>query len=333
VRLSDLQIQWGDQLENKKNNKEGLERKENFFLSVPAKPFALELSASPDVFIEVIPGFDEIEQWEDPETGNINTAVATAAQTLNSFVCAHMLQVAGGSESGKNASPEEQAAHEKIRTSFSYANMAFHSDEGGRPGIDEIDLPVAVFLPESVAKMESTKEWLAPYSLGGEFNRFLVIKEHEYEKFLRLSLALRHKCIEVFNHVWVTHLFALVATTGTVKKTAEIIKYFKGIVKEKNELPADSLDRIRMLLSAMFIGGQLRVTFGASSTWGVTAPEKPDEAAAAEKSMQELAEAFVKAMGKEIAKDKQDTLDSAMIHIPARNTMATESTGQTDDDH
>jgi hypothetical protein len=331
VRLSDLQIQWQDQLENKKKNKEGLARKEGFFLSVPAKPFALELRASPDVFIEVIPGFDELEQWEDPETGNINTAVSTAAQILNSFVYAHMLQVAGGSETEKNASPEEQAAHEKIRSSFSYANMAFHSDEGGRPGIDEIDLPVAVFLPESVAKMKSTKEWLAPFSLGGEFNRFLVIKEHEYDKFLRLSLALRHKCFEVFNHVWLTYLFALVITTA--KNTEEISKYFKGIVKEKSELGPPMLDIIRMLLSALFVGGQLRVTFAPSSPWGVTAPEKPDEAAAAEQAMQELAEAFITAMGEKNAKDKRKTLKRAMIRIPARNTPSTVTKGETDDEH
>jgi hypothetical protein len=93
------------------------------------------------------------------------------------------------------------------------------------------------------------------------------------------------------------------------------------------------LDIIRMLLSALFVGGQLRVTFAPSSPWGVTAPEKPDEAAAAEQAMQELAEAFITAMGEKNAKDKRKTLKRAMIRIPARNTPSTVTKGETDDEH
>jgi len=340
VRLSDLQIQWGEQLQARKKNSMGVARKESFFVSVPAKPFALELKASPDVYVEVIPGFKEIEPWEDPEMGNINTAVATAAQTLNSFVYAHMLQVAGGIEHAKNASLAEQAAREKIRKSFSYANMAFHSDEGGRPGIDEIDLPVAVFLPESVAKMKTTRESLLPYSLGGEFNRFLVIKEQEYDKFLRLSLALRHKCILVFNHVWLTCLFAMVVDLESVKKTKKTTEFFDAVAKEGKKLGMPSLKDLRMLLSELFIGGQLRVGFDnfSQKSWGVAAPPDKskksaaiDESAEAEESMAELANAFVLAVGKEKGRDKRDTLKKAMIHIPARNEAPTENEGQSHD--
>jgi len=332
VRLSDLQIQWGDQLGTKQKIKEGLARKESFFVSVPAKPFSLEFKASPDVYVEVIPGFEEIEQWEDPETGNINTAVATAAQTLNSFIFALMLQVAGGTESEtKDTKSDEYKKKEEIRRKFSYANVAFHSDEGGRPGIDDIDLPVAVFLPDSVAKKKSTKKWLEPYSLGGDHNRFLVIKEKEYEKFLRLSLALRHKCMLMFNHVWLTYLFALVVSTAKVKTTKETAKYFKAVTKEQKELGQNTLKTIRMLLSALFIGGQLRIEFDDSSTiyWGITAPDNPEEAAAANDSMSELANAFVKAVAKKKAKDKRDMLHKAMIHFPSRDTAPAEKGAQT----
>ncbi len=74
--------------------------------------------------IEVVPSFAALEApetREDPRWGNASSNVLLAAGSLNS----NMTTLAPASVS---------------------PNMAFHSDEGGRPGIREIEFPVAVFV-------------------------------------------------------------------------------------------------------------------------------------------------------------------------------------------
>jgi hypothetical protein len=104
--------------------------KENYFSSF-GKSLTLGLrpaGAFNHIYIEFIPGVPAINDLEDPEKGNINDLTELVAGTLNSIAGVAL-------ENGKT-----------------YANKAFHSDEGGRPKIDDIEFPVAYFLPESIRK-------------------------------------------------------------------------------------------------------------------------------------------------------------------------------------
>ncbi|MGV3588903.1 MAG: anthrax toxin-like adenylyl cyclase domain-containing protein [Adhaeribacter sp.] len=102
------------------------------------------LGDNADLGIEFIPGFGELnpakdqnkkiipgeELKESAELGNINLLGQTVAATVNSFAGALCLK------EYKNAAQ---------------ANKAFHSDEGGRPGVMEIEFPIAVFFPAKFA--------------------------------------------------------------------------------------------------------------------------------------------------------------------------------------
>jgi hypothetical protein len=96
------------------------------FIPVLGKNFSLQLVHAPNVYIEVIPTFEQITGLEDPVLGNINDAVHLAAGMLNSVV------------------------YQKYGQKSTQPNVAFHSDEGGRPEVFEIEFPLAAFLPAGI---------------------------------------------------------------------------------------------------------------------------------------------------------------------------------------
>jgi len=103
---------------------------EPLFEKVPGRRFCVSLAFSPNVLIDVVPGFAELSEIEDPEVGNISEHIETTAQVLNSFVSSAYLSPSGAEVN---------------------ANVAFHSDECGRPGVTEVEYPVAAFLPSVYA--------------------------------------------------------------------------------------------------------------------------------------------------------------------------------------
>jgi hypothetical protein len=92
----------------------------------------LQMNASQLFGLEFIPGFGELEKGgikESAELGNINTLGYMVSSLLNSFAETSYKDIYGGNAQG---------------------NKAFHSDEGGRPGILEVEFPIAVFFPEKI---------------------------------------------------------------------------------------------------------------------------------------------------------------------------------------
>jgi hypothetical protein len=319
-RFGDYTITLEDRQAAKAEERSLKERNVDFFLRVGAKPFALETRAREEVYIEVIPGYKEIGLREDTEIGNINPAVAEVVQYLNTFIYSMMLEKVGGSAPKKyNKNMPEHRARDRARRNFSYANVAFHSDEGGRPGIDEIDFPVGVFLPPSMFS-----------DTDKSTDRFTVFDEREYDRFLKLCMVLRDHCFVMFNHVWITRLFALVATPKDLKNVPEgTTKYFKEVAEEREKMKdGPQLKAIRSLLSELFLKGQLRVKFllDSQSTWGgvvsVGKDVAPDmagqEVVMAEKSMDSLLKAFIASTGKVQAKHIRKVLQEAKITIPDR---------------
>jgi hypothetical protein len=141
------------------------------FIPATGKKYSVRSTVSENVIVECIPGADVLKagRLEDPDAGNYNNLTLIVAQTLNSFVTyAH---------GGKKSSP----------------NAAFHSDEGGRPGINEIDFDVAVFLPPGLRD-------------PGE--PLILLIENVFQ-FVSLIELLKDKCYVFLHYGWLMHLFTL----------------------------------------------------------------------------------------------------------------------------
>jgi hypothetical protein len=102
------------------------------FARVPSKYLALSLVASPNVIVEFVPN----DPTESPQYGNANSDVLLTAQMLNSLVYYYYNVVPGQFQQPSS-------------------NVAFHSDEGGRPFTKALGDTVALFLPDHLATSQS----------------------------------------------------------------------------------------------------------------------------------------------------------------------------------
>jgi hypothetical protein len=138
------------------------------FLPVPDKPFTVESSVTRDLFIEFVPDFAEIAGLESDELGNVNAVVTDAVGLLNSFAATGYGDTV-------------------VR------NIAFHSDEGGRPGVTEIEFEIGVFLPTRLRTVRRS---------------FVLTKQDDdrslqRERFRRLVDYLTGLCAVTLNAGWV----------------------------------------------------------------------------------------------------------------------------------
>lgn len=148
--------------------------------------------------IDFIPGFSEIDKNESPETGNYNYLGQLVAMMLNS----HANDLSARLNAGTKANP----------------NRAFHSDEGGRPGIIEIEFPIAVFFPAKTKTAVLGKS--GSDTVGGVVSNIT--------DFLQLLLDINQsidkdpKKFRIIIHSdWMTHLFYLTLTTAKQKSLSD----------------------------------------------------------------------------------------------------------------
>lgn len=168
-------------------------------LPVAGKEFSLEFTRSRNVYLEFIPPFGVIDQLENEFYGNVNEAVLLAAGTLNSLLA------------NKGYLP----------------NKAFHSDEGGRPGMDEVEYPVAVFLPSALAA-------------AVEAGPALVISRHA--ELLALIELLQGRCYIPLNHGWMIHWMALLQDDNVLNAQGNQKKgYFVRRKEERSQLNQNKL--------------------------------------------------------------------------------------------
>lgn len=212
------------------------------FRGVRRRPFTVELANSPNIRLEVIPGFNEIKDWEDAVLGNINDAVGLAVGMLNACI-----------------------THEYDRQHCGRAtpNLAFHSDEGGRPGVNEIEYPVAVFLPKTLRVRPDQGA--------------IVLRTHD--DFLTLLERLSQRCELPLNFGWMVHLLADLATPQQLqdaldapgrdaKTQAAVAKYIAERLKKQAAMSA-ALTGLRRRTAALLDGydnppdrGKREETFG-----------------------------------------------------------------------
>ncbi|MDB5248027.1 MAG: hypothetical protein JWQ40_2421 [Segetibacter sp.] len=165
--------------------------------------------------IEMIPGFGEInpsadnkQLKESAELGNMSTLCATVAGTLNSFSNTFL----------KPLYPQ------------SALNKAFHSDEGGRPGVLEIEFPIAVFLPnltQSVALNNKYVDKKVPpfpnrsklHSYGG-----LIKTPEELVQVIMEAQSGETQYQAIMQAEWMSHLFYI----SLPKKSRDDFRAQKG---------------------------------------------------------------------------------------------------------
>lgn len=200
---------------------------QRLFIPVEAKENAVEITKSRNVFIEFIGTYQELEGKEDPELGNINDLVLFTAQMLNSLIRAQYR--------GQNVQDRGQ-----------FPNRAFHSDEGGRPGVDEIEYPIACFVPKS--HWNDLKQD-AVIQQNGLTNTAFVVENHV--EFLSLVKLFRRRFYVFLHDGWLMHWMSLAAGKAAMTKHAgdkavpdHARKYFKARETEIGTLGKNSLNSI-----------------------------------------------------------------------------------------
>jgi hypothetical protein len=205
----------------------------SLFKPMPGKNLSLELTFSAGVYIEVIPNEAEIKSLEDPKLGNINNAVQLAAQLLNALVYGEL---------NKPANP---------------TNVAFHNDEGGRPGVIDFECPIAAFLPKGI--------WLPTKATGKETTTTqkaygLVI--NNAVDFMDLILLLRGQARISIASGWLAHLLILVdnenITIGDpqtrAEKKSDLQKYLENRRRERELLQEEKLNGLRDQVWSLLTG-------------------------------------------------------------------------------
>lgn len=164
-----------------------------FFARACNKKLSVYSATNKNVYIEIIPEEDEEKSLMEKQVsnnekklqdilkdrGNINNIIYLTAQQLNSMV---------------------QFIYQNVR-SGDFPNRAFHSDEGGRPGVTEIDYPFAVFLPP-VISVYVHKELCQS---GSKDPSILIIENRE--QFVTLINMLKESCYVILNYGWMVNLF------------------------------------------------------------------------------------------------------------------------------
>jgi hypothetical protein len=198
------------------------------FAPVLSKPLAVRSKKTPNLLIEVIPHFAEIELREDPYKGNLSFAVELVVQTFNSLVSA----IAGQS----------------------LPNRAFHSDEGGRPGIDEIEFPIAVYLPRDVLQKRLTPKVFRALE---PIKRPCALIETPLQ-FLQITRWLAPHFVVTLQHGWVAHLCALVVEEDSFESLVRTYiddkgrRWFASRRVERENAPEGQADSMRQVFDDLF---------------------------------------------------------------------------------
>ncbi|WP_299493381.1 anthrax toxin-like adenylyl cyclase domain-containing protein [Acaryochloris sp. IP29b_bin.137] len=252
----------------------------NLFIPVEKKENALEITSSRNVFIEFIGTYQELDGKEDSELGNINDLVQFTAQTLNSLVRAQYL--------GKHAPDKGQ-----------FPNRAFHSDEGGRPGVDEIEYPIAFFMPSSKPLWNDLKQEESRLIKNGLVEEEGILKStafvvENHVEFLSLVKLLKRRFYVFLHDGWFMHWMCLAAGKAAITEQTENIalpdkarQYLEARIREMDRLDNGALRNIESLLQELLISTSLPASAALTKAFQdvtdnflalATYPQSPDAA-------------------------------------------------------
>jgi hypothetical protein len=205
------------------------------------KPLSLSLCPSEvynHIYIEFIPGLPILGDLEVPDKGNITDLTEMVAGTLNS--------ISGFSFENENI----------------IINKAFHNDEGGRPSIDDIEFPVAYFIPDSL--FEKLKTQNTPFAIKFKDYKGGLLKN--IQDFLYLIMACTENGHRVsLNYGWIifmiSHALTDIEFHAIIKDKpidVEATKYYKKTIEGKKEDCRDSV--LKYLFGYSVIPSEVSVT-------------------------------------------------------------------------
>lgn len=184
----------------------------------------------PNFKIDFIPHYEDIKPLESEDLGNYTPIGYNLLKIIN--------------QTAKNWGADVE--------------IVKHSDEGGRPGIDEIDLPLAVFHPDGVMDPTGRPKdgKAARQGLMMKIDNILEFIDYLYDLFKELEINPNFAPDTLsFNHAWVTHMLALTLydiNTQPVDLTdsitpGKIQKFFKNI-NDKFEKSYKEFEDLRLKL-------------------------------------------------------------------------------------
>jgi hypothetical protein len=222
------------------------------FTRIGGKMFTTYFGNKGNFAIEFVPGFSELNPngkvdilRESAEYGNMNSLGHLVSGYLNSFGASFITAFADGKKST--------------------ANKGFHSDEGGRPGIMEIEFPIAVFMPKKlntkVLNNKTTRGIITPIADRTAIETFggLIKTPDELLVFI---LECMDKNYRIFMHYrWMIHLLynsIPLRDVDTVFKAAlesnldKLIEYNKGFtVAKADKKEFDAIKKNKVILDAL----------------------------------------------------------------------------------
>ena len=227
-------------------NKFGLN--ENELLRLSEKYLNTNLKYYPNIdqllCIEFIPGFAEINPSENEilkestELGNTNSLGNLAAGTLNSY----------------------SAQIYKDVYQKTVANKAFHSDEGGRPGVMEIEFPFPFFLPEPFTSTVFNNAYngtnipgLATRGTITSYGGLIKTPEELLQLMLECSVnrKMKGKYVVVMQSEWMVHMFYISMgqmdrSDFRIRSTTAFPDIFEEIIssKDANNEPIADPDKL-----------------------------------------------------------------------------------------
>ena len=162
------------------------------FLPVPGRAFTVESTRVRGLYVEFIPAQREMDAGlEDQQLGNINQVIMDACVRLNSFAAA-------------GYDDDEPP------------NVAFHSDEGGRHSITEIEWPVGVFMPRTLA---AALKWPATARLAFVFDK----RPESRRNFIKFIAGLTEHCEISIASGWLWDLMTDPGARGLLSDIAPAI--------------------------------------------------------------------------------------------------------------
>jgi len=180
-----------------------------------------------DMGVEFIPGFKELNPSgggdvlkESADFGNMHSLCHLVSGIINSYA-ARFIETLNNNKTAKG-------------------NKGFHSDEGGRPGIMEVEFPIAVFFPKKLPTWALDNLYLAGDKLPAIEGRKGLTIQYGLIKSIEELAALMRECIihdfRVYMHnCWMMHMLYVTALEAdrTALLDRAVTKYLAEIKKLK----------------------------------------------------------------------------------------------------
>jgi hypothetical protein len=172
------------------------------FRPIPGKPLAVASTKCPALYVEFVLTGDQLGPLEDDAKGNISPQGEWVVGMLNSCVHAQYKKARELTyiESGRD--PRDKYP----------PNASFHSDDGGRPGVKDIEFDIAVFLPRKLSRAlklpDTARAFVIVKKEGRDAQEKAKFLQEARDNFLKLIEPLLRHCVISLSSGWMMDMMA-----------------------------------------------------------------------------------------------------------------------------